>query len=82
MKKSMLPVLGMFGFVLAAGALAGSNVGCARPGELFYTPALTAQERYNEIARNWDNEGKMTQDDIDSILLLRPESTLTPWNLR
>lgn len=74
MKKFALPVLGLVGVMV--------GVGCARPGELFYTPAYTATERYNMIARNWDNEGKMSQDDIDSVLLLRPESTLTPWNLR
>lgn len=56
--------------------------GCARPGEMGYTPALTTKERVNEIARGWDNDGKMMQDDIDSVLLLRPESRLTPWNLR
>lgn len=56
--------------------------GCARPGEMFYTPAYTAKERGNAIARNWDNEGKMSQDDIDSALLLRPQSKLTPWNMR
>jgi hypothetical protein len=59
-----------------------SFTGCARPGELGYTPAYTTQERYNAIARNWDNEGKMTQDDIDEFLLLRPGSKLSYWNLR
>ena len=65
-------------------AVAAASVlgGCARPGELGYTPAYTARERGQQIARHWDNEGKMTQDDIDSLLLLRPQSSLTPWNIR
>jgi hypothetical protein len=66
--------------LIAAGVM--SAVGCARPGELFYTPAYTARERADQIARNWDNEGKMSQDDIDHFLLLRPQSRLTTWNMR
>lgn len=66
---------------LVGSALASVMSGCARPGEMFYTPAYTARERYQHIARAWDNEGKMTQDDIDSLLLLRPQSNLTPWNM-
>jgi hypothetical protein len=34
------------------------------------------------IARNWDMEGKMTQDDIDNLLLLRPMSQLTTWHVK
>jgi len=56
--------------------------GCARPWEIGYTPAYTTGERYNQIARNWDYEGKQMQDDIDSLLLLRPASRLTIWNVR
>lgn len=74
MKK--LTVLALLGSALV------SAVGCARPGEWGYTPAYTATERGNKIARNWDNEGKMSQDDIDSVLLLRPQSRLSPWNMR
>jgi hypothetical protein len=58
------------------------SVGCARPGEFGYTPAYTTKERANIIARGWDNDGKMLMDDVDSILLLRPQSRLTPWNIR
>lgn len=74
MKK--LTVLALIGSALV------SIVGCARPGELGHTPALTTKERYNAIARNWDNEGKQSQDDIDTLLLLRPQSRLSPWNFR
>ncbi len=67
-----------FGLLLVAGL----SVGCARPFEIGYTPTLTLSERVNIIARNWDLEGKMTQDDVDSFLLLRPVSNNTPWNVR
>jgi len=63
--------------------LAGlSTVGCARPFEWGYSPAYTADERHKLIARNWDNEGKQIFDDIDMILLLRPQGNLTIWNVR
>jgi hypothetical protein len=58
------------------------TVGCARPGEFGYTPAYTSKERGEQIARNWDLEGKQSQDDIDSIFLLRPSSKLTIWSVR
>ena len=58
------------------------STGCARPGEIGWTPAYTARERGDMIARNWDYEGKQMQDDIDHILLLRPASRLTVWNVR
>jgi hypothetical protein len=56
--------------------------GCARPGEIGWTPAYTADERWNQILRNWDYEGKQKDDDIDHILLLRPASRLTLWHVR
>jgi hypothetical protein len=56
--------------------------GCARPWEIGWTPAYTWEERSAQIARNWDYEGKQMQDDIDSLLLLRPASRLTIWNVR
>lgn len=59
-----------------------ATTGCARPGEFGYTTAYTSKERGNAILRNWDNEGKMAMDDIDSFLLLRPQTHLTPWNMR
>ena len=71
--------------LLAFGLLAiaaMSIVGCARPGEFGWTPAYSAHERGQLIARNWDYEGKQTQDDLDKILMLRPASHLTVWNVR
>ena len=63
-------------------ALSMLAVGCARPNEIGWTPGYTSTERANQIARNWDMEGKMTQDDIDHLLLLRPMSGLTDWHVR
>ena len=57
-------------------------VGCARPNEIGWTPAYTTGERFNQIARNWDMEGKFIQDDIDRALLLRPMSSLSDWHVR
>lgn len=70
------------GIAAVLAGVVGLAAGCARPGELGYTPAYTAKERYNLIARAWDNDGKQLSDDIDSLLLLRPQSRLTPWNMR
>ena len=69
-------------FAVLSGSALLMSVGCARPGEIGYTPAYTTQERFNMIARNWDYEGKQMQDDIDHVLLLRPASRLTTWNVR
>ncbi len=60
----------------------GLTVGCARPNEIGYTPAYTTQERGDQVARDWDLEGKEMQDDIDHDLLLRPQSHLTIWNVQ
>ncbi len=57
-------------------------IGCARPNEIGWTPAYTTEDRINMIARNWDMEGKMLVDDVDSALLLRPMSGLTLWHVR
>ena len=77
---SRLPLLGLtLAAALSAAALTG---GCARPGEVGYTPVYTSKERGALILRNWDLEGKMMQDDIDYALLLRPHSDLSIWNVR
>jgi hypothetical protein len=68
-------------FALVA-TLGWSAIGCARPNEIGYTPAYTAKERANLIARNWDYEGKQSVDDIDHLLLLRPAGHLTIWNVQ
>ena len=69
--------LHVFGLLVASSLF----VGCARPNEIGWTPAYTTGERANMIARNWDMEGKIAQDDIDHTLLLRPMSNLTSWHV-
>ena len=46
------------------------------------TPGYSGKERGQMIARNWDMEYKMAQDDIDMALLLRPMTSLSRWNIR
>lgn len=46
------------------------------------TPGYTAEERNQLIARNWDYEIRQASDDFDALLLLRPASRLTVWNVR
>jgi hypothetical protein len=67
---------------LALLVLAIAATGCARPGEVGWSPAYSRKELNQQIARNWDWEGKQIIDDIDHALLLRPMGHLTLWNLR
>ena len=67
-----------FAFLL----LAIVTTGCARPWEFGYDPAYSLDERNQQIARNWDFEGKQLVEDMDHILLLRPATDLSIWNLR
>ena len=69
-------------FVLLVGLLALMAGGCARPFEIGWTPAYSARERHQLIARNWDYDGKQLVDDFDSVMLFRPASRMTIWNVR
>lgn len=51
-------------------------------GGCFSTPAYSGRERAQMIGRNISYEGAMIQDDIDSLMLWRPASRLTIWNVR
>lgn len=46
------------------------------------TPGYSGVERNRQIARNWSFEGGQAVDDFDHILLLRPPSRMTTWNIR
>jgi hypothetical protein len=46
------------------------------------TPVYSSKERGQKIARNMGLEWQMLQDDVDNILLLRPLSQGTRWNIR
>jgi hypothetical protein len=56
--------------------------GCARPGEVGWTPAYTANENGQRILRNWDYDGKQLIDGIDYVLLVDQPSHMTIWNVR
>lgn len=58
--------------------MAGASLittGCATPG-------YTATENGRYIARNMDYEMKMATDDWDRLLMLKPVTGLTTWNVR
>jgi len=61
---------------LAVMALGMFAAGCAEE-----TPAYSANERYGQISRNWHTEAEQMNDDVDSFMLLRPESRLSVWNV-
>jgi|GEM_PF-2377285 len=68
------------GLLLVGTAIAG---GCTTPPIDFgSTPAYISHERGRMIWRNWNAEGAQMVDDVDSALLLRPQSRLTIWHVR
>jgi hypothetical protein len=46
------------------------------------TPGYSAVERNQQISRNWNYEFAQIGDDVDHLLLLRPASHLTIWNVQ
>jgi hypothetical protein len=70
---------------LAVAALTLST-GCAKhytlDNDFGATPAYSSTERYQQIYRGWDYDGKQMMDDIDHALLLRPAGHLTKWNIQ
>ncbi len=68
------------GLVLIGATVFG---GCTTPPIDFgSTPAYSSAERGRMIWRNWNNEGAQIIDDVDSALLLRPQSRMTIWHVR
>ena len=70
---------------LAAGALMFSS-GCAKhytlDNDFGATPGYSSTERYQQIYRAWDYEGKQLMDDVDTVLMLRPAGHLTKWHVQ
>jgi len=58
--------------VLGLSALFSS--GCA-------TPAYTWDENVGRISRNWVYENQVMFDDIDSVMLFRPVTKMSIWDL-
>lgn len=73
--------------LLAAGMLSVA-AGCATPGYSGGLPTVkfpeqkATGENANNIARAWANDSRALADDVNSVLLLEPQSRLTKWNLR
>lgn len=65
----------VFALLALMAGLALTSAGC-------YTPGYTVNERFIQIGRNWDYEGKQIADDVDHALLLRPADDLTWWNVK
>ena len=71
MVRPSRPVLAVALLALVAAALTGCG-----------TPGYTAHERDQLIGRNWGYEFAQVTDDVDYLLLLRPASHLTVWNVQ
>lgn len=77
MSKLMLALVACGSMFLAGGCM-DARIDKVDP---FATPAYSGGERADLIARNMEMEWKMINDDVDTLLLLRPMSGLTIWNV-
>lgn len=60
---------------LAAGSLFLPLTACNTPG-------YTAAENNQIIVRNWNYDMEQTTDDLDWLLMLKPSSRMTIWNVQ
>jgi len=67
--KSVTTTLTLLGLAVVV----SSSIGCS-------TPAYSGKERFQTIGRAISIEAAIMQDDIDSALLLRPNTLLTGYN--
>ena len=77
--------IGCLAASLLLSGLCVADIGCGPPGlkpGIGSTPTLSREERFTRISRNWSLEYQMMNDDIDSVLLLRPVSGLTEWTVQ
>ena len=68
--------------LMLIGLLAGSlffTTGCSTG---LGTPGVPPAERDQQIGRNWSYEGAQVIDDFDHLMLFRPASRLTTWNVQ
>jgi hypothetical protein len=72
--------------LVSAAALLTAGSGCTTnyklENDFGASPAYSSSERYQQIYRAWDYEGRQMMDDIDHIMLTRPPSRLTIWNVQ
>ena len=80
-RRRLLPTLPAVTLAAAAASAGLMASGCRNTpvvgGTLIYSP----KERYTAIGRNWSLESRMLNEDLDRILLLRPTSGLTEFNV-
>jgi len=73
---------------LSLAALFGLGTGCATPGHSGGFPTIvfpSTQDRgehANLYLRGFDFETKQLIEDLDTVLLLDPQSRMTRWNVR
>jgi hypothetical protein len=82
--RRRLPATLCLAALCLAGPLALTGCSGARGpgyGEVTATPIFSTKERFSRIARNIDMEFKMLNEDLDRVLMLRPVSDLTEYNL-
>ncbi len=77
MNKLMLALVACAPMFLAGGCM-DSRIDKV---DVFATPAYSGTERGELIARNMEMEWRQINDDVDHLLLLRPMSMLTVWNV-
>jgi hypothetical protein len=78
MRKLTLATLGLVMLTTVGGCM-DARLGKFDP---LATPAYSGQERGDLIARNIEFEWKQINDDVDTLLMLRPVGQLTIWHLR
>lgn len=78
MSKLTLALVAGFSAVLVGGCM-DARINKVDP---FGTPAYSGIERGEMISRNWEMEWRMMNDDIDTVMLFRPVSSLSVWNVR
>ena len=63
-------------YLLLAGSLLSCGGGCVG------APGYTGVERNRLIGRTWGYDAGQAVDDFDYVMMLRPPSKLTTWNVR
>jgi|HubBroStandDraft_1064217.scaffolds.fasta_scaffold940460_1 hypothetical protein len=72
-----MKTLALLAVLASTGLLAAVTAGC----DMADTPALTAQERLQQIDLAAVTDQEELADDTDHALLLRPASHMTDWNI-
>jgi hypothetical protein len=65
--------------IMRKALLLGGTLVCMLLASGCATPGYSADERGQQIGRNWDFEGKQAIDDFDALMLLRPAGHMTQW---